>query len=61
MSDYGADPTPDINKAQILAQEQGFQPLNKTNVMQWSYDDDIVVRKLANRRDKSNCLFKIQE
>jgi hypothetical protein len=61
MSDYGADKKPDLNKAKILAWDNGFLPQRKANVMQWSYEDNIVVRKLANKSDGSNCLFKIQE
>ena len=61
MSDYGADENPDIFKAQELAFTQGFMPIENSNVMQWTYDGGVVVRKLANRKDHSNCLFKIQE
>lgn len=58
MSDYGADENPDIPAAQNLAFTKGFMPLDKTNVMQWTYPDDVIVRKLANKQDKSNALFK---
>ncbi len=61
MSDYGADENPDLLKAQALAYDQGFLPFDQSNVMQWSYDNDIVVRKLARRGDSSNVLFKIDE
>jgi hypothetical protein len=61
MSDYGADSTPDLNKAQDLAYDMGFLPLRNSNVMQWTYDDDVVVRKIANRQDHSNCLFKFED
>jgi len=61
MSDYGADKIPDISKAQDLAWTKGFIPLVKANVMQWTYDGGVVVRKLAHRKTGSNCLFKIQE
>ncbi|GAI40003.1 unnamed protein product [marine sediment metagenome] len=61
MSDYGADANPDIPAAQDLAYAQGWIPIDNSNVMQWSYPDDIVVRKLANRINKSNVLIKIQE
>ena len=61
MSDYGADANPDLFKAQTLAYTDGFLPLDGSNVMQWSYDSGVVVRKLANRQDHSNVLFKIQE
>lgn len=61
MSDYGADANPDIPKAIDLAQTKGFMPLDNSNVMQWTYWGGRVVRKLANRQDKSNILFLIQE
>jgi len=61
MSDYGADTNPNISKAQQLAYEMGFLPLKNSNVMQWTYENGIVVYKLANRQDHSNVLFKIQE
>lgn len=61
MSNYGADEFADMNKAVDLAYDQGFLPINRTNIMQWSYNGGIVVRKLANRQNGSNCLFKIQE
>lgn len=61
MSDYGADPDPSIPAAQQLAYTFGFMPLDKTNVMQWTYPDDVIVRKLANKTGKSNVLFKFAE
>ena len=61
MSDYGADENPDILKAQELAYTFGFMPLENSNVMQWTYEDGVVVRKLAHRKTHSNILFKIQE
>lgn len=59
MSDYGADADPDIPKAQDLAFTKGLLPLDKTNVMQWTYPSGIVVRKLANKQNKSNVLVKM--
>jgi len=61
MSDYGADKNPSIAAAQNLTYEKGFLPLVKANVMQWTYANQIVVRKIAHRKTGSNCLFKIQE
>lgn len=58
MSDYGADENPSIPAAQNLAFTMGFLPLEKTNVMQWTYPDDVTVRKLANKNGKSNVLFR---
>lgn len=58
MSDYGADENPSILAAQDLAYTKGFMPLDRTNVMQWTYPDDVTVRKLANKNGKSNALFK---
>lgn len=58
MSDYGADKDPSIPAAQDLAYIMGFLPLEVTNVMQWTYPDDVVVRKLAHRKTGSNVLFK---
>ena len=54
MSDYGADKNPDLNKATALAYGDGFLPIGNSNVMQWTYAGDVVVRKLANSQDKSN-------
>lgn len=59
MSNYGADENPSIPHAQDLAYVKRFLPLDKTNVMQWTYPSGIVVRKLANKQNKSNVLFKI--
>ncbi len=61
MSNYGADDRPNIAAAQELAFTMGFLPVRRGNVMQWTYPDGIVVRKLASRQGKSNILFKIQE
>lgn len=61
MSDYGADPDPDMAKAYDLAKTQGFMPQNDSNVMQWTLADDQVMRKLACRTDHSNIIFLIQE
>lgn len=58
MSDYGADENPSIPAAQDLAWTKRFMPLKKTNVVQWTYPDDVIVRKLAHRKTGSNCLFK---
>lgn len=58
MSDYGADKNPDLNIARHFSFDQNFTPLAKTNVMQWTYADGVVVQKFANRRDHSNILFK---
>jgi len=60
MSDYGADATPDMAKTFELMVGQGFLPVDNSNVMQWTYGD-CVVRKLANRKDHTNILFKIEE
>lgn len=61
MSNYGADTKPSIAASQDLAFVKSFMPVDDANVMQWTYDHGIVVRKLARRQDHSNCLFKIQE
>lgn len=59
MSNYGADANPDLGKAFDLQITKGFISHDKTNVMQWTYEDRTVV-KLANRKDKTNILFKIK-
>lgn len=58
MSNYGADSDPDIRKAIELAYTWGLLPLDKTNVMQWTYPSGVVVRKLAHRKTGSNVLIK---
>lgn len=58
MSDYGSDKIPDLNIAGNFAHDKNFTPLTNTNVMQWTYDGDIVVQKFARRLDSSNILFK---
>ena len=58
MSDYGADKKPDLNIAKDFSFAKNFTPLDKTNVMQWSYADDVVVQKFANRKDGTNILIK---
>lgn len=58
MSDYGADKKPDLNIAQDFSFDKNFTPLDKTNVMQWTYADDIVVQKFACRQDHTNILFR---
>lgn len=60
MSNYGSDVEPDLVKAQQLAYDLGFVPLDKTNVEQWSHDDGIIVRKLAHKKSGTNIGFKIQ-
>lgn len=61
MSEYGSDANPDIPKAQELAYTFGLLPHDGSNVMQWTLSGNRVVRKLAQRKDKSNILFLIQE
>lgn len=58
MSDYGADKKPDLNIAKNFSFDKNFTPLDKTNVMQWTYANDISVQKFANRKDHTNILFK---
>ena len=58
MSDFGADKKPDVNIAQDFSFDKNFTPLSRTNVMQWTYADDVVVQKFANRKDNTNILFK---
>lgn len=58
MSNYGADEKPSIPAAQDLAFVKNFLPQGKPLVEQWTYPDDVTVRKLASKIDKSNVLFK---
>lgn len=58
MSDYGADENPDLNIANDFVNGKNFAPLGNTNVMQWTYSDDVVVQKFARRLDSTNILFK---
>jgi len=58
MSDYGADKNPDLNIATTLTQIDAVMPNPKTNVMQWTYADGILVQKYARKRDKSNLHVK---
>jgi hypothetical protein len=60
MSDYGADANPDMAKTWELMVPDGFTDLAKTNVMQWTYPGRVV-RKLANKQDATNILFKMEE
>jgi len=59
MSDYGADKKPDMNVAKILAYDYGFKTDAKSNVMQWTYPGNGRVQKIANRKDSTNVLFKL--
>lgn len=61
MSDFGADKNPDLNVATDMIFDQGLMPLQKTNVMQWTYADGIYVQKYAHRKSASNILFKFQK
>lgn len=60
MSDYGADKNPDLNIATEVTIVQGVLPLPKTNVMQWTYPDDIFVQKYAHKKSSSNLLVKFK-
>jgi len=60
MSDYGADKKPDMNLATDIAFTKALIPDTNANVMQWTYPNGVIVQKFANRRDKSNCLIKLQ-
>lgn len=61
MSTYGSDAIPSKAAAQDLGFTKSMIPEPRAFIMQWSYPDNIVVRKIANRKDSSNCLFKIQQ
>lgn len=58
MSDYGADKNPDLNIATDMVFVQGLIPLDKVNVMQWTYDSAISVQKYAHKKSSSNLLVK---
>lgn len=58
MSDYGADKNPDLNIATDLTIVRKLMPLKKTNVMQWTYENGVMIQKYANRQGKSNLLTK---
>lgn len=58
MSDYGADKNPDLNIATELTKVGRVLPCEKTNVMQWTYPDGILVQKYARRKDASNLHVK---
>ena len=60
MSDYGADANPDMERTYDLMITKGMIPLDKTNVMQWTYPDRVV-RKLARRQDATNILFLLDK
>lgn len=59
MSDYGADENPDLNIATDLTIIDGLMPYLNTNVMQWTYDDGILVQKYASKQGKSNLLVEM--
>lgn len=61
MSTYGSDPIPARAAFQNLGFDKGMLPDRRAFIMQWSLDDKKVVRKISSRKDKSNCLFLIQE
>ncbi len=61
MTLYGEDANPDFNLASEIAYFQNFLPHDDDFVTQWTYDGGRVVRQVSNKRDKSKCLFKIQE
>lgn len=57
MSDYGADPIPDLGESYDLQFTKSMITDKKTNVMQWTYPG-YRVQKLANKQGKSNLLIK---
>jgi len=60
MSDYGADKKPDLNIATQVAIVEKLAPLDRVNVMQWTYSNGTVVRKFASKEGKSNLLIKYE-
>lgn len=58
MSDYGADPNPDLNVATDMVFDKALIPLPKVNVMQWTYANGISVQKYAHKKTSSNLLVK---
>lgn len=60
MSDYGADKNPDLNIASDIAIAEKLAPLRKVNVMQWTYDNGVMVQKYASKQGKSNLLVKFE-
>jgi len=60
MSNYGADANPNLSLATEVTKVNKFAPLPKTNVMQWTYPDGVVVQKYANKQDHTNIHVKFQ-
>ena len=60
MSDYGADKNPDLNIATQMAIVEKLAPLQKVNVMQWTYPSGVIVQKYASKQGKSNLLVKYE-
>jgi len=60
MSNYGADAEPDMVKTWDLMIAKAMTNHEGVNVMQWTYPGRVV-RKLARRKDHTNCLFKLSE
>jgi hypothetical protein len=61
MSDYGADENPDLNIATDITIVDGLMPYEKTNVMQWTYEEGLFVQKYASKQGKSNLLVLFQK
>lgn len=60
MSDYGADKNPDLNLATQITKTDKVLPLDKSNVMQWTYPGGVIVQKYANKQNASNLHVKFQ-
>jgi hypothetical protein len=60
MSDFGEDKNPDLNIATEIALVKKLAPMQKVNVMQWTYPGGVIVQKYASKQGKTNLLVKFQ-
>lgn len=61
MSDLGSDDKISVSASQNLAYEKSFATTEEVWVLQWSYQDDIVVRMLSKRSHGIRIGVKIQQ
>lgn len=61
MSDLGSDENISVSASQDLAYEKSFVTTDKVWVLQWSYDNNEVVRMLSKRSHGIRIGVKIQQ
>lgn len=61
MSNYGADPKPDMNVATQTARVDKLLDLEKANATQWTYENGVFVQMYNEITTGSRLLVKFQK